>query len=156
MQFGVVEQGESGRHARGDRVKGSRRGTCLSYLRTSAPSAEEILLQSDLSADKEIVEPRDRVGHEPSAGGVAVTRISDLHSEWMTDPAYQAEYNALDEEFALASALIPARASAGLTQEQLAERFCPRRGRWRGWRRRPGPGCGLVLLRRAVMGSPRK
>ena len=64
-----------------------------------------------------------------------MTRISDLHSEWMTDPAYQAEYNALDEEFALASALLRARASAGLTQEQLAERMGTKQevvARWEG------------------------
>ena len=90
---------------------------------------------AQMAADKEVVEPRDRVGHGPSAGGVAVTRISDLHSEWMTDPAYQAEYNALDEKFALASALIRARASAGLTQEQLAERMGTKQevvARWQG------------------------
>ncbi|HVY14256.1 MAG TPA: helix-turn-helix transcriptional regulator [Rhodopila sp.] len=52
-----------------------------------------------------------------------MTRLRDLHARWQADPAYRAEYEALDEEFALAEALIRARADAGLTQEQLAERM---------------------------------
>lgn len=39
------------------------------------------------------------------------------------DPGYAREYNALDEEFNLASAMIAARSRAGLTQEQLAMRM---------------------------------
>jgi ribosome-binding protein aMBF1 (putative translation factor) len=49
--------------------------------------------------------------------------VDDAFREWHKDPAYRAAYNALDEEFALASAMIDARAKAGLTQEQLAERM---------------------------------
>lgn len=52
-----------------------------------------------------------------------MTRIKDLHSEWMKDPEYRKEYDALEGEFELAHALIEARAHAGLTQEQLAERM---------------------------------
>jgi ribosome-binding protein aMBF1 (putative translation factor) len=48
----------------------------------------------------------------------------DLHRKWMRDDAgYRAEYAALEEEYSLASALIEARAKAGLTQEQLAQRM---------------------------------
>lgn len=52
-----------------------------------------------------------------------MTKISDLHQEWMRDPDYQAAYDALDAEFTLAAALIDARAQAGLTQEALAKRM---------------------------------
>ncbi len=52
-----------------------------------------------------------------------MTKISDLHQEWMRDPDYQAAYDALDAEFTLAAALIDARAQAGLTQEELAKRM---------------------------------
>jgi transcriptional regulator with XRE-family HTH domain len=52
-----------------------------------------------------------------------MTRVRDLHSEWMKDPEYRREYDALEEEFALAEALITARATAGLTQGDLAERM---------------------------------
>jgi transcriptional regulator with XRE-family HTH domain len=52
-----------------------------------------------------------------------MTRLSDLHKKWLKDPAYRKDYEALEEEFALASALIEARARAGLTQEELAERM---------------------------------
>ena len=40
--------------------------------------------------------------------------------EWKKDPKYVAEYAALEEEFALASALIEARSKADMTQEQIA------------------------------------
>ena len=46
-----------------------------------------------------------------------------LFDEWRKDPEYVAAYHALEEEFALANALIGARAHAGLTQEELAERM---------------------------------
>jgi ribosome-binding protein aMBF1 (putative translation factor) len=41
---------------------------------------------------------------------------------WRKDPEYEKAHNALEEEFALAAAMIEARARAGLTQ-QLAERM---------------------------------
>lgn len=46
-----------------------------------------------------------------------------IFAEWRKDPEYVREYDALEEEFALASAVIGARAHAGLTQEELAERM---------------------------------
>jgi transcriptional regulator with XRE-family HTH domain len=52
-----------------------------------------------------------------------MTRMRDLHAKWMKDPEYRNEYDALEEEFALARAMIEARARAGLTQEELAERM---------------------------------
>lgn len=51
-------------------------------------------------------------------------RATDLHRKWMkNDPAYAREYKALEEEFALADAMIKARSRAGLTQEELAHRM---------------------------------
>lgn len=47
----------------------------------------------------------------------------DLFKEWRKDPAYVAAYASLEEEFALAATLIDARAKAGLTQEEVAERM---------------------------------
>jgi ribosome-binding protein aMBF1 (putative translation factor) len=41
--------------------------------------------------------------------------------QWGKDPKYVAAYEALGEEFALASALIKARGEADMTQEQVAE-----------------------------------
>jgi ribosome-binding protein aMBF1 (putative translation factor) len=49
--------------------------------------------------------------------------VDDLHKKWMKNPKYRREYAALEEEFSLAAALIEARASAGLTQEQVAQRM---------------------------------
>jgi transcriptional regulator with XRE-family HTH domain len=62
-------------------------------------------------------------------------RIRDLHPGWMKDPAYRDAYEALEGEFAIAAALIRARADAGLTQEQLAERMGTKQevvARWEG------------------------
>jgi ribosome-binding protein aMBF1 (putative translation factor) len=44
----------------------------------------------------------------------------EAFKEWRKDPDYVAAYDALEEEFALASALIKARGDADLTQEQVA------------------------------------
>jgi ribosome-binding protein aMBF1 (putative translation factor) len=49
--------------------------------------------------------------------------VDELHQKWLENPEYRAEYQALEEEFSLASALIAARARAGLTQEQVATRM---------------------------------
>ena len=50
-------------------------------------------------------------------------KMSSLHRKWMKQPEYRREYEALEGEFALASAMIEARARAGLTQEELAGRM---------------------------------
>ena len=43
--------------------------------------------------------------------------------EWALSVTGASNYNALEDEFSLAKAMIEARAHAGLTQEQLAERM---------------------------------
>jgi ribosome-binding protein aMBF1 (putative translation factor) len=50
-------------------------------------------------------------------------RVDDLHNDWMKDPKYRREYEALEEEFSLVAALIEARTRAGLTQKQVARRM---------------------------------
>lgn len=52
-----------------------------------------------------------------------MTKIKDLHKEWMKDPAYKSEFDALEEEFRLADAIIEARVKAGLSQDELALRM---------------------------------
>lgn len=47
--------------------------------------------------------------------------VEEAFKAWRKDPEYSVAYHALDEEFALASALIKARADAELTQEQVAQ-----------------------------------
>lgn len=48
-------------------------------------------------------------------------RVADLAPEWLSDPAFRAEYEALGDEFRLAEALIEARAA--LTQDEIARRM---------------------------------
>ena len=43
-------------------------------------------------------------------------------SEKLKDPAFKAEYDALEPEFAIIGAIIEAKKSNGLTQKQLSER----------------------------------
>lgn len=52
-----------------------------------------------------------------------MARVVDMHKRWMRDPKYRKAYEALDEEFALASAVINVRNRAGLTQKQLARKM---------------------------------
>jgi ribosome-binding protein aMBF1 (putative translation factor) len=51
------------------------------------------------------------------------TPVDDLHKKWIRNPKYKCEYEALEQDFSLAGALIEARARAGLTQEQVAQRM---------------------------------
>src|SRR5271154_2630951 len=46
--------------------------------------------------------------------------VEEAAKEWMKDPEFRAAYDALEDEFALASALIRARGDADMTQEQVA------------------------------------
>lgn len=55
-------------------------------------------------------------------------RVDDLHKDWMKDAQYRREYEALEEEFSLVSALIAARTRAGLTQEEVAQRMATTQG----------------------------
>ena len=49
--------------------------------------------------------------------------VDEAIARWRKDPAYRKDYDALEQEFALVSQVIKARADAGLTQEQLAKRM---------------------------------
>jgi ribosome-binding protein aMBF1 (putative translation factor) len=46
--------------------------------------------------------------------------VEEAFREWHKDPEFVAAYDALEDEFALASALIKARGDAAMTQEQVA------------------------------------
>ena len=52
-----------------------------------------------------------------------MARISDMHKKWMKEPKYRKAYQALEEEFVLASAVIDARNRDGLTQQELARKM---------------------------------
>ncbi len=46
--------------------------------------------------------------------------VEESFREWRKDPKYVAAYDALEDEFAIASALIKARSEADMTQEEVA------------------------------------
>lgn len=57
-----------------------------------------------------------------------LVNADDLHEKWMKErPGYAKAYAKLGSEYELASAIIAARAEAGLTQEQLAKRMATTR-----------------------------
>jgi ribosome-binding protein aMBF1 (putative translation factor) len=56
-------------------------------------------------------------------GVAAMTKVNDLHRKWMKDPGYRRAHAELAAEFAIARAVIEARAHAGITQEQLAQKM---------------------------------
>jgi transcriptional regulator with XRE-family HTH domain len=49
--------------------------------------------------------------------------LKKVAKRWMQEPGFKEGYDALDEEFSLASQLIEARARAGLTQAEVADRM---------------------------------
>lgn len=52
-----------------------------------------------------------------------MTDVKKLFEDWKKDPEFVREYEALEDEFSLSSALISARARADMTQEQVAEKM---------------------------------
>ncbi len=46
--------------------------------------------------------------------------VEEAAAEWMRAPEFRAAYDALEDEFPLAAALIKARGDADMTQEQVA------------------------------------
>ncbi|MGH9433189.1 MAG: helix-turn-helix domain-containing protein [Terriglobia bacterium] len=52
-----------------------------------------------------------------------MARISEMHEKWMKEAEYRKAYDALEEEFGLAKAVIDARNRAGLTQVELARKM---------------------------------
>jgi len=49
--------------------------------------------------------------------------FATLKNEWMKDPEFRAEFDALAPEFSLSRSLTEARANAGLTQAEVADRM---------------------------------
>lgn len=49
--------------------------------------------------------------------------FEDLKKEWLKNPKFVAEYDALASEFEVAGALIRARAQAGMTQADVAAKM---------------------------------
>lgn len=49
--------------------------------------------------------------------------LESLKAEFLANPEVKASYDAMDNEFALANALISARAEAKLSQQEVAERM---------------------------------
>ena len=49
--------------------------------------------------------------------------LKKVAKRWMREPGFKEGYDALEDEFALASQLIEARSRAGLTQAEVAERM---------------------------------
>ena len=52
-----------------------------------------------------------------------MTDVNKLFEDWKKDPEFLKEYEALEGEFSLASALISARAQADMTQQDVAEKM---------------------------------
>lgn len=45
----------------------------------------------------------------------------EMRAQWLKDPEFKVEYEALEEEYQLAREMLQARKRAGLTQEDVAE-----------------------------------
>ena len=52
-----------------------------------------------------------------------MARITEMHKKWLKKPKYKKAYDALEEEFVLAGAVMDVRNRAGLTQEELARKM---------------------------------
>ena len=64
-----------------------------------------------------------------------MTKIDQLHEQWLKEAKYQTAYEGMAKEFEIVSAIIAARTQAGLTQEELAQRMSIKQSqvaRWEG------------------------
>ena len=52
-----------------------------------------------------------------------MTTVKRLHKRWRRGPRYRKAFDALEDEFVIAQAMIEARQRAGLTQDELAKRI---------------------------------
>lgn len=52
---------------------------------------------------------------------VALKTHNEMVEEWLKDPVFKSEYNALEQEYALLREMLQARKRAGLTQAEVAE-----------------------------------
>lgn len=52
-----------------------------------------------------------------------MTKLTDLHAEWLKDKDYQNAFVDSEVEFSIAQTLIAARTQAGLSQKEVAERM---------------------------------
>ena len=52
-----------------------------------------------------------------------MSNVVDLKKQWLKDPEFKSAYESMADKFVLASAVIEARAVAGLTQGELADRM---------------------------------
>ena len=52
-----------------------------------------------------------------------MTTVKRLHKRWSWGPRYRKAFDALEDEFVIAQAMIEARQRAGLTQDELAKRI---------------------------------
>ena len=50
-----------------------------------------------------------------------MTKINELHNQWLAEPEYSQEYSKLETEFDLAKTLISAREGSGLSQLDVAK-----------------------------------
>jgi hypothetical protein len=90
--------------------------------------------------------------------------VEEVFREWRKDPEFVAAYEAIEDEFAMASALIKARGEAAMTQEQVAQamgttqavvarlesgKTCLRRARRSASRRRRARACASASSRKS-------
>ena len=64
-----------------------------------------------------------------------MTKVEQLHQQWLEEPEYQTAYEGMAKEFEIASAIIAARTQAGLTQSELAQKMGAKQSqvaRWEG------------------------
>ena len=59
-----------------------------------------------------------------------MTNFNDFLNEQMKDPAFKAEWEALDPEFSVIEAILKVRKESGLTQKRRR----PSHRSWPGWR----------------------
>ena len=87
-------------------------------------SGERVVVVHAFTKDPE--DPRSRARDRSGSGeggSVMGIPVKKIKKRWMKEPGFKEGYNALEQEFSLASMLIEARTRARLSQAELAKRM---------------------------------
>lgn len=98
------------------RLKG--RGGIARSRYVTASGRRIVILRTFVKKNAEDAAPRNRAGAAARQGGGMRGKtipVEESFREWRKDPEYVKAYEVLEDEFALATAMIEARAHAGLT-----------------------------------------
>ena len=89
----------------------------------SAQRERVVVLHAFVKKSQKTPQRALEIARQRAGDAVMTIPLKKVAKRWMKEPGFKEGYDALEDEFALASQLIEARSRAGLTQAEVAERM---------------------------------